>query len=542
MAQSVSQRVGRYEVVARLAVGGMAEILLGRLTGPSGFERSVVIKKILPQLALDAPFVNMFLDEARIAAGIVHPNVVQHYELGRDGDDLFLVMEYLEGETLSSLARRARSRGRALDMDLCAYIVAEACAGLHAAHELRSPDGLPQNLVHRDISPQNVFLTYSGGVKILDFGIAKAADRITKTEAGELKGKFGYMSPEQARGESLDRRSDIFALGIVLYEITTQLYLFKRSTQAATLKAVLEHRIAPPSALVDNYPTRLETICMRALALDREDRYQTAMDMRRDLLEAARDLGADAMLEEALARTMRSLFDDRIVLKQTMLQRVRSGGTVGEIPTPEVDESVEFPAAESLSSAVGFPASPPATPMMPQPPLRRSGRRVIIGGAIAVAVGLLAGVAGWSMWPGAEEHASAASPTRTAAVVADQVMEEPTEPPPPPAPVPIEQHPSAQVTVSVASSPEKARVLVGGDDRGETPVDIELTRGDEPVTITVRREGYGEVHEEIVPTVDQHLRVHLEPERPVKGTRRPNKTTTPGADPARNQRDFRRFD
>src|SRR5262249_34122249 len=183
-------RIGRYEIVAELASGGMAEILLARLVGPSGFERPVVLKRILPHLAREPEFVHMFLDEARIVAGITHPNVVQVQELGKDGNELFLAMEYLEGETLWGLMRRLAVRGERLDTPLAVRVIVQACAGLHAAHELVDADGHPVNLVHRDVSPQNLFITYAGQVKLLDFGIAKAADRITRTETGVLKGKF----------------------------------------------------------------------------------------------------------------------------------------------------------------------------------------------------------------------------------------------------------------------------------------------------------------------------------------------------------------
>ena len=176
------ETIGRYEVVGRLAVGGMAEILLGRLRGPSGFERAVVIKRILAHLAEQPAFVDMFLDEARLAARIQHRNVVQVHELGQDGKNLFLTMEYLEGENAAGMVRRSLVLEKDIGAAMCAFIVAEACAGLHAAHELKDPEGRPLALVHRDISPQNIFVTYGGGVRVLDFGIAKAADRTAHTE------------------------------------------------------------------------------------------------------------------------------------------------------------------------------------------------------------------------------------------------------------------------------------------------------------------------------------------------------------------------
>src|SRR4051794_11133466 len=194
---NVPRSLGRYEVVGFLASGGMAEVFLGRVRGPSGFERPVVLKRMLPHLIRQESFVNMFLDEARIVARVRHPNVVQVHELTREGGELFMVMEYLEGESLAGLSRRLMARGETLDPEIAAYVVAEACSGLHSAHELRGDDGKSVGVVHRDVSPQNLFVTFAGSVKILDFGIAKAQDRVTRTETGELKGKLDYMSPEQ---------------------------------------------------------------------------------------------------------------------------------------------------------------------------------------------------------------------------------------------------------------------------------------------------------------------------------------------------------
>jgi eukaryotic-like serine/threonine-protein kinase len=231
--------LGRYEVVGHLASGGMAEVLLGRVRGPHGFERAVVLKRILPHLARMSSFVDMFLDEARIIARIHHPNVVQVHELGTEGGELFMAMEYLAGESVSSLVRRLATRNAKLDHALAAFIVAEACAGLHAAHELKTDDGALLHIVHRDVSPQNIFITFDGAVKVIDFGIAKSADRVARTEAGQLKGKLDFMSPEQCKSEPLDRRTDVFALGIVLYELLTQRRLFKRPSPAGTIKAIV---------------------------------------------------------------------------------------------------------------------------------------------------------------------------------------------------------------------------------------------------------------------------------------------------------------
>src|SRR5690606_4471316 len=202
---------------------------------------------------------------------------------------LFLVMEYLVGENLASLVRRLTRRQERIGYGLCAYIIAEVCDGLHFAHELADEDGKPLGLVHRDVSPQNVFVTYGGDVKLLDFGVATAAHRLTQTASGEVKGKYAYMSPEQGQGEPLDRRSDIFSLGTVLYELTTLRRLFKRPNELQVMRAITEEPIPRPSREVPDYPRALEEVCVRALARDPDERYATAAEMRDDLLRVMRE-------------------------------------------------------------------------------------------------------------------------------------------------------------------------------------------------------------------------------------------------------------
>jgi serine/threonine-protein kinase len=341
-----AKTIGRYEVAGLLAEGGMAEILLGRLVGPSGFEYPVVIKRILPSLARSPELATMFVDEATIVAAIRHPNVAAVHELGRDAYELFMVLEYLEGENVGGLMRRLWSRGQSIGYRLAAYVAAEVCAGLHAAHELCDDDGAPRDVVHRDVSPQNVFVTYRGEVKILDFGIAKAAQRQTKTDAGLLKGKYGYMSPEQCHGKPLDRRSDLFSLATVLYELSVGRRLFQRESDLATLKAITEESAPPPSRLLSDYPPELERIVMRALARKRQDRYPSAAEMRRDLLLLVHALPSDSLPEEELGRLMRQLFSDRMAAKSALLSRLRTTSEVAAIPEAEVDETIEIPILE----------------------------------------------------------------------------------------------------------------------------------------------------------------------------------------------------
>ena len=376
-------KLGRYTVVGELAVGGMAEILLARLAGPSGFERAVAIKRILPNFVNEQSFVDMFVDEARIAARINHANVVHYEELGQDDGQLYLVMEYLEGESCTGLMRRARSRARPLSLAESLYIVAEAAAGLHAAHEMRDLEGSPLDIVHRDISPQNLFITYAGGVKVMDFGIAKAADRITVTEAGSLKGKFAYMSPEQAEGLHLDRRSDVFSLGIVLYELITGRRLFRRASQTATLRAVREGSIVPPSTYVDDLPPDVEDICMRALATDVDARYPSADAFRRDLMMALRRVCPDELPQDKLRATLNALFADRIEEKRELLRRVSSGHTVSQVPSADV-ENVELPDVD-----LELLAPNPTKVVRPVQPAKGKRSRVRLAGLATLALVVL---------------------------------------------------------------------------------------------------------------------------------------------------------
>jgi len=350
-----------------------------------------VIKRVLPHLASEPRFAEMFLDEARIAALIRHPNVVQIHELSHEGDQLFIVMEYLEGESVAGLLRRLIARQAKLPPALAAHVVAEACRGLHAAHELVDHSGKPLGIVHRDVSPQNLFVTYDGAVKVLDFGIAVAQDRITKTETGQLKGKFEYMAPEQCLGKALDRRADLFALGVVLYELTLQRRLFKRPNQLLTLRAITADPIPAPATLDASYPPELERVLLRALSRSRSARYQTAADLRRDLINASRALDPSLVGDEALKALMQELFEERIRAKRELLRSVRGGSKVTSLPAAETDEGVEIPAfqpdtetvdGETMSSAVVAASAR-------RPSQRRFGKvRLALALAVPAALGL----------------------------------------------------------------------------------------------------------------------------------------------------------
>jgi len=485
------KNVGRYEVLGKLATGGMAEILLARLSGPADFVRAVVIKRILSQYASNESFVAMFLDEARIVAKIRHPNVVQVQELGQDEGGVFLVLEYVAGENLSSVLKRATAVGEKLEAALVAHVVAEACAGLHAAHELVTDDGRSENLVHRDVSPQNLFVAYDGHVKLLDFGVARTNERIARTAVGDVKGKFEYMSPEQVNGGALDRRSDIFAMGIVLYELATGRRLFKRASHARTLEAVVKEPIVPPSRLVDGVPPSLEAVCMRALAKRPEDRYATAAEMRIDLLEIARSLPSPT---EAIADRMHRWFPERIAEKDEMLTRLRHGDEIARVPPGEVEENVRIPSVPEARSPDDTGGE--IEPTTAGAAARRTTRGVVIGASVAVAITIVgaATAVGWA-------RRGPPRPTRepAPALGAAELSSSTSLPP------------SAEVLVQIESRPGGAHVYLNGEDRGATPVALRLARGGAPVMLEVRRAGYLTTLQAVIPDNDQKILLALQP-------------------------------
>jgi serine/threonine protein kinase len=277
---SAGTRLGDYEILARLAAGGMAEIYLARLRKMTSFQKMVVIKRILPELAQNSDFIEMFLDEARIAATLEHPHIVQTYDVGVVDGSYYIAMEYLHGEDVRSIMKELERRQRRMPLPQALNIIISAAGGLHYAHEKVGFEGHPLEIVHRDVSPQNLFVTYAGGIKLLDFGIARASNRLRETRIGTLKGKVPYMSPEQCQSEALDRRSDIYSLGILLYELTLSRRLYAGSNDFEVLKEIVEGEVTPPRQIDPCYPEALESIVMRALAKSRDERWATARDMQ----------------------------------------------------------------------------------------------------------------------------------------------------------------------------------------------------------------------------------------------------------------------
>ncbi len=301
--------VGKYRIVRRLAIGGMAEVFLAHTRSLHGFEKLVVLKRILPQYAENMEFVRMFLDEARLAAALDHPNIVHVHDVAEVGGSFFIAMEYIHGVSLLKVMRALTEARRPLPLEHALNIVIGVCAGLHHAHERIGLDGRPLGIVHRDVSPPNVLISFDGAVKVVDFGIAKANTATTSTGVGTLKGKIPYMSPEQCRTDPLDRRSDIFSIGIILYELTVGRRLFAADTEIAIIQKITTGGFPPPTSVHPAYPPELEALVMRALQLEVDARFPTARDLQVELEEFAREYKL-AISSARLAAFMEDLFDE----------------------------------------------------------------------------------------------------------------------------------------------------------------------------------------------------------------------------------------
>ena len=449
-------RLGRYELVTRLALGGMAEVYLARHGELSGFKTLVVIKKVLPHLASNPEFISMFLDEARIASRLDHPNVVRIFEVGRATDEYFLAMELVQGKPLASLIRRAMDRKEFLSPKVAAMVVAQAAAGLHHAHGLTDPDGTLMGLVHRDVSPQNILVSFEGSVKVIDFGIARALGRLTDTSTGTMKGKTGYMAPEQAKTDAIDHRTDIFALGVVLWEALCCRSLFKRPSDFATINAILYEPVPPPSS-VRHIPHALEDIVMKALAREPVDRYQSAQEMAIDLERFVAQAGG--MRGETIA-VMRDYFgDEQTKWKETVRRALEM-----EEADPPLIPTIKL-------SQTGVPlfkprASHSESPLVnPPPPLqkRRMPLALLLGGAALLVAALVAGVLVWRGPRMAREQpapppAERPPPTQpTVELLPLPVPPTPAPPPPPALERPVSSSGASRSSSSTTSGSSKPR-------------------------------------------------------------------------------------
>ncbi len=360
-------RIGRYELCFELASGGMASVHLARAHGDPGFEKLVALKRIHPHLACEPDYVDMFLDEARIASRITHSNVCSVFDFGEADGEYFIAMEYLVGEPLSRVHRRVLADVDQRDSPLLpmrmARIIAQACEGLHAAHELTDTDGESLRVVHRDVSAENLFVTYDGATQVVDFGIAHARQRVHSTEAGQVKGTFPYMAPEQMTSAVVDRRVDVWALGTVLWELLTLRKLFLRETDVNTMYAVLSGEIQPPSEYRSEVSAELDEIVLKALERSPDARWQSAREMGKALRRYLAK--QDELIGPAeIADWMRELFPSGELRKRELMAIARSReGVESEAEVPAEAESGErvsrFPAlmVDRMPAAPPLPAS-----------------------------------------------------------------------------------------------------------------------------------------------------------------------------------------
>ena len=316
---SFPSRFGKFLLLERVNVGGMAEVFKAKTTGVAGFERILAIKRILPNLVEDDDFIRMFIDEARIAVQLNHANIVQIYELGKQGEHYYIAMEYIPSRDLRGILDRLRANGQLMPIAQAAHITSKVAEGLDYAHRRKDPQGSPMNIIHRDVSPQNILVGFEGEVKVIDFGIAKAANRASKTQAGVLKGKFGYMSPEQVRGLPIDRRSDIFAVGVLLYEMLTGERLFVGESDFSTLERVRNADVTPPTSFNKKISPQLEQIVLKTLAREVEDRYQWASELAHDLQAFVTDT-AGTFNARRLSASMREMYAPEVALEKKKLE------------------------------------------------------------------------------------------------------------------------------------------------------------------------------------------------------------------------------
>jgi serine/threonine protein kinase len=470
---ALPQRFGKYTLLRKLATGGMAELFLALHRSVAGFEKLVVIKRILPAMNQDKAFIEMLLHEARVAATLSHPNIVQTFDVGMIDATYYIAMEHIHGEDLRSIVRQMKKMGVAdFPLPHALAVVIGQCSGLAYAHEKRDLEGRPLEIVHRDISPQNVVVTFSGDVKIVDFGIAKSGAKVGEdTKSGQLKGKVPYMSPEQAAGEEIDWRSDIFATGVMLFELTTGRRLFKGPSEYETLKLICEKDYPLPSQVRPGYSPRLERIVMKALAKKREERYQTAREMQADLEAFVRDERIPVS-QIALSEWMGRLFKEKIAQQKEALQDIKQ---LADVIAAQQDDGERLTGEFGPQSSI-MPTAPAAsrtiTTVGSAPPKRRG---AWIGAVAVVALG----------GAGAFYFLHAKQPVEpTAATTAV-------------APTPAPENKNRGV-LSIATDPPGAAIWIDGDLRPETtPAKLDKLPVGATLHVRITKDGFEAFKQEV---------------------------------------------
>jgi serine/threonine-protein kinase len=483
--------VGKYRVLSELGRGGMANVYLAVTRGPSDVNKLVVLKALLPDLATEPAALTAFLDEARLAAQLNHGNVVQTYEVGTQGDRQVIVMEYLEGQSLASVMKRGSTAGTPLSLGFNLRILIDVLEGLQYAHELRAYDGSPLSLVHRDVSPQNVFVTYDGQVKVLDFGIAKAASSTIHTATGVVKGKISYMSPEQMVGESVDRRADVYSVGCMLWAAAAGRKLWKDTPDVHVMRAVMNGQIPSPQSVNPECDDELDQITMRSLALDCERRYQTAHELQEDLERYCERHGFQNRPRE-LGRYVAALFADTRAELRARVEKQLS------VVSPEIgSRSQSDPALSALVQGVVVPSalsmaatgtisaiSSNAVNVSAPAPARRK-HAGLIAAAVAAAVVLSFWV--WRASAPADAPAASAPPASA---------------PPPPK---IEN-----ATVQLRSLPGDARLYLDGERLAGNPSTRVLPKDGKIHVLRAESDGYQNATAEFTVGKDDAVELRLE--------------------------------
>ncbi|NUO54043.1 MAG: protein kinase [Polyangiaceae bacterium] len=473
--EPLPRQFGKYTLLRKLAAGGMAELFLALHRSVAGFEKLVVIKRILPQMNQDQQFIDMLLHEARIAATLSHPNIVQTFDVGQVDGTYFIAMEHIHGEDIRTIVRQMKKKSvNELPLEHALHIVVGLCAGIAYAHEKRDISGQLLGIVHRDISPQNIVVTFSGDVKVVDFGVAKSLHAGEESKGGQLKGKVPYMSPEQAAGEDIDWRSDIFAAGVILFELTTGKRLFKGANEYDTLKLICETEYPLPSDVAAGYPVQLERIVMKALARGRDGRYQSAREMQADLEAFIRH---ERLPVSAVTMTgwMQSLFEESLLQQKAALQDIKqlADRIAAEAPQEYAPASTgSHPGAQFDQSKTG--AALPGAATSIAPPSKRSGAIWALVAAVTVA----GAAAGLYLWKGQQPVADNNQQGSTAQAA--------------PAPPPAEP----RGAIKFESDPPGASIWINGDLRKEvTPATIENLPLGQDLSVKLSKEGF-ESHKE----------------------------------------------
>jgi serine/threonine protein kinase len=508
---------GKYELLRKIASGGMGQVFLAREHG-TGFERLVVLKLILPHLAEDDEFLSMFLDEAGLVARLTHPNLITILDLTEIEGRHCLAMEYVQGDDVRRLDKFSRAQGKPLPVGLILRVIADAAAGLHYAHQARDAQGKPLRLVHRDVSPQNILVGFDGGVKVIDFGVAKAATSSQNTATGVLKGKYPYMSPEQASGQSIDARSDLFALGIVMWELLTGKRLFKGESDMMTLRLVKDCQVPRPSQLNPRLPPGLDEILLKALAPTPEGRFPDCGAFRLALEDYALNLRLPASSAHLSAH-----------LREVYAERIATEADPAKLDQLAEDADLDSRSNSSLSGVPGGPGAPRsaasrAVPRASQGPVpstrsrqaaavpparektrgtaaldRPDARRVPWMPVAVAGAGLL--VAGAALVFLRGPNAAEATPVQPHPQPV--TVTQPAQPPTP--------EPARPVELPVISEPPGATVSIDGETLGKTPTKLTLQPGTSSVEVTLALSGYEPVTRRVSAT-DSELSLALRPQ------------------------------